>query len=211
MRKRLSVLLLLSSGTLAVLGCDGGSIDLSEHKIKPGGKPGLSFAACKDTAASAQAFFGDQSTGSEREVFATELQLQMAAAQPTVIVDVRPVSEYSAGHIPTSVNIPLDVLFEQGLCSTGHSKQCDDGDDQDNDHDDAMCKPLVLPIDGTPIVLVSSNGHAAALAAGVLGTMGYNVFSLRFGMIAWAKSTDVQVQRPDKTQRLQGLGGQLDL
>lgn len=213
MRKLLFALLLLSNAALALPGCDGGqenqagsSVELSDHKIKSEVRPGLPYGVCKNFVLEAQQlFFQDQATGFEREVFASDLQQVMATGTPVKIVDVRPASDYSAAHIPTSVNIPLDVLFEQGLCSNAAGKQCDGA------NDDLNCKAIVLPLDGTPIVLVSSNGHAAALAAGMLGAMGYNVFALRFGMIAWSKSTDVQIQRPDKTQRLQGLGGALTL
>ncbi|HEU4538680.1 MAG TPA: rhodanese-like domain-containing protein, partial [Polyangiaceae bacterium] len=72
------------------------------------------------------------------------------------------------------------------------------------------CKPSLLPTDGTPIVLVSANGHAASMAVGLLGAMGYNVYALRLGMIAWASSSDVQIHRTDRTQRIQGLGGALE-
>lgn len=216
MKQLLFALLLLSNGAVALVGCDGdgpedqtgSNVELSVHKIKSGASavhPGLTYGLCKSFVEDAQQFFGDQPTGFEREVFAIELQTVMAAGTPLMIVDVRPASDYSAAHIPTSVNIPLDTLFEQGLCLNGAGKQCD------GDNDDLHCKTPVLPTDGTPIVLVSSNGHAAALAAGMLGTLGYNVFALRFGMIAWSKSTDVQFQRPDKTQRIQGLGGALTL
>jgi len=38
----------------------------------------------------------------------TELKQRIDSAEPTMIVDVRPASQYSAAHIPGSVNIPLD-------------------------------------------------------------------------------------------------------
>ncbi|HEU4734103.1 MAG TPA: rhodanese-like domain-containing protein [Kofleriaceae bacterium] len=213
MTKFLSTLFLLSIGALAVSSCDAGqgdgqsgaNLESEAPKIKDRGPPGLPYGICKGVTMDAQLFFQTQLTGSEREVFAAELKDRMDTGQPTMIVDVRPIPEFGAAHIPTSVNMPLDMLFTEGLCSNGKGKQCDGFNDDQN------CKPVVLPTDGTPIVLVSSNGHAASLAAGVLATLGYNVYVLRFGMISWAKSTDVQIQRADKTQRLLGLGGPLEL
>lgn len=39
--------------------------------------------------------------------------LQMAHAGEAMVIDVRPPSEYQAGHIPGAVNIPLDALPER--------------------------------------------------------------------------------------------------
>lgn len=205
MRKLLPTLLLLSLGALVLPSCSDSQADFGGPKIKVGGSPYLPYGTCKGMALDALQFFQGQSTGDEREVFATELKQRIDTGQPTLIVDVRPVPEYSAAHIPTSVNIPLDVLFDQGLCPNGNGYQCE------GPNDDLNCKAIALPIDGMPIVFVSSNGHAASIAAGLLGTMGYNIYVLRFGMVSWAKSLDVQVHRADKTQRIQGLGGPLEL
>jgi len=38
---------------------------------------------------------------------------QIALSDSTVIVDVRTPSEFAAGHIEKSINIPLDVIVEQ--------------------------------------------------------------------------------------------------
>jgi rhodanese-related sulfurtransferase len=178
-------------------GQDGLSIanlESGDPKVKHGTKFGLPYGLCEDLTLDAQIFFQDQEIGSEREIFAAELKQRMDAGLPTMVVDVRPEFQYSAAHIPSSVNIPLNTLFTEALCPNGS------GEDP---------KLVALPLDGTPVVLVSSNGYAAALAAGVLGTLSYNVFVLRFGLIAWAGSTDVQIHRHDRTQRFQGLGGPL--
>ncbi|HEU4538679.1 MAG TPA: hypothetical protein VFS00_31375 [Polyangiaceae bacterium] len=68
---------------------------------------------------------------------------------------------------------------------------------------------LQLPTDGTPLVVVSADGPDAGLATGLLGAMGYSAYVLRFGLLSRANSTDVKVQRTDKTQRIQGLNGPL--
>jgi rhodanese-related sulfurtransferase len=193
---------LLMSYLIALLlsACDGqdgqnsSTLESGEDKVKHGPKFGLPYGLCSDFTLDAQVFFRDQ-TGSEREIFATELKQRIDTGEPTMIVDVRPEFQYNAAHIPTSVNIPLDVLFTQELCPNGSG-----GDP----------KPVVLPLDGTPVVLISSNGYAAGLAAGMLGSLSYNIYALRLGMISWVNSTDVQVHRFDRTQRLQGLGGPLE-
>jgi rhodanese-related sulfurtransferase len=36
--------------------------------------------------------------------------MQLAAAGETIVIDVRPASEYAAGHVPGAINIPIDSL-----------------------------------------------------------------------------------------------------
>jgi len=43
-------------------------------------------------------------------VSAAQLQTLMAGAQPLVLLDVRSAAEYAAGHIPGSINIPVNEL-----------------------------------------------------------------------------------------------------
>lgn len=227
-------------GALTFFGCQDQE-GLNEGTIKLGGKLSISNGTCKTFTQSARKFFVDQVTGGEREVLAAELKQRMDDALPTAILDVRPLTEYSAAHIPGSLNVPLDVLFEQALCPdikgccnddrvlatsdaplAGPAAPPGSGATSEEPYRAAdpvatggsrpgTCKPPLLPTDGTPIVLVSSNGHAASMAAGVLGTMGYNVYVLRFGMISWASFSDVRIHRADRTQRIQGLGGPLEL
>lgn len=232
---------LVAIGTLSLISCQDQE-GLNEGTIKLGGKLAISNTTCKTFSQSAQKFFLDQVTGGEREVLAAELKQRIDEAQPTMIVDVRPLTEFSAAHIPGAINVPLDILFNQALCpnSKGCCEKNDDDDDQGEDDDrdltsspssasspisaaaapepvatggsrPSTCKPPILPTDGTPIILVSSNGHAASMAAGVLGSIGYNVYVLRFGMISWVASSDVKVHRNDRVQRIQGLGGPVEL
>jgi len=186
--KLVPVLLLLAVGASSPDcpgGKGGGGNAQFDPKIKPGNPLDLPFGIYQIVGVQGYAFFQDQATGSEREVYAVELQQRIDTGEPVVLVDVRPADQFDEAHIPTSVNVPLDVLFTP--------------------------EALVgLPSDGTPLVLVSANGHAASLGAGVLGAMGYNVYVLRFGLIGWATSTDVAVPRPDRTQTIRGLGGPLE-
>jgi rhodanese-related sulfurtransferase len=163
-------------------GGNGGGQGQLEEKIKPGSPVDVSFGNYKIVARQGYAFFQDQVEGTEREVFATELKGRLDAGTPAVVLDVRPPRQYDAGHIPGAINIPVDVLFTP----------------------DAL---VLLPTDGTPLVVVSADGHAAGLAAGVLGAMGYDVYVLRFGMLAWVQTTDVPVSRPDRMQTIRGLDG----
>lgn len=131
-------------------------------------------------------FFADQTAGTEREIFASDLRDQMNAGLEMVLVDTRPIADFDAAHIPGAINIPLQTLFTRASIAS-------------------------LPEDETtPLVLISANGQASAMPAGILGTMGYNVYVLRFGMIGWVRTTNVQIYRSDRTQTIQGLSGPLE-
>jgi rhodanese-related sulfurtransferase len=54
-----------------------------------------------------------QSPTTVEDITSTELQTLMEGSDPLVVVDVRTASEYDAGHIPGSLNIPLDQLPER--------------------------------------------------------------------------------------------------
>ncbi|HEU4404398.1 MAG TPA: rhodanese-like domain-containing protein [Polyangiaceae bacterium] len=163
---------------------DAGGNGQFDPKIKPGNPLDIQYGIYQLVAGRGQEFFGGQATGTEREVFASELKQRLDAGLPTTVVDIRPPFEYSAAHLPNAINVPLDqLLTDEGL--------------------------RALPTDGTPLVVVSADGHGAGLAAGLLGAMGYNAYVLRFGLISWVNSTDVKVQRTDRTQRIQGINGPL--
>jgi rhodanese-related sulfurtransferase len=119
----------------------------------------------------------------DRAIFAAELNGRLAAGENLYVVDVRNQSSYQQGHIQQAINVPIEILFT-----------------------DAAREPF--PDDGTPVVFVCANGHTSAMAASLYGTMGYNAYSLRFGMIGWRRSTPVQVySRAQTPQAINGVNG----
>jgi rhodanese-related sulfurtransferase len=82
------------------------------------------------------------------------------------IVDVRTPAEFCAGTVNAdTINIPMNELFQaQNLQK--------------------------LPLD-KPILLVCNSGHTASVVNAILGTMGYNAWTLRFGMIGWKTDSKV--------------------
>jgi rhodanese-related sulfurtransferase len=96
------------------------------------------------------------------------------------IVDVRVRNEYCGGHIAGAINIPLA----------------------------AVAKPenlAILPTD-KPLLLVCTTAHQGTAAGTVLGTLGYDVSILRFGMSSWQAVTTTKITSPVSPVNLYGLG-----
>lgn len=74
-----------------------------------------------------------------------------------LLVDVRSVAEWNAGHAPAAMHIPLDTIAQRAAR---------------------------LPA-GTPIVTVCKSGVRSASAARILAAKGFPVSSVRGGMSAW--------------------------
>jgi rhodanese-related sulfurtransferase len=151
---------------------------------KPSGGDDPAFATCKPISDRSGCFFA--STNGDHTVFATELKQQLDSGASLFVLDVRDASTFGSGHISGSVNVPLDTLFTQ----SGLTR---------------------LPTDGRPVVVVSEDGQAASMAVGALGTLGFNAYALRFGMIGWNRSTPTQVYSASQApQTIGGLGAPLE-
>lgn len=154
------------------------------RKIKPRPHRTLPPGLEKQFAQHIQAFMTE--TQADHTVFASELNIRLRAGEVLYVVDVRDQPSYQRGHIPSAINIPIELLFTEEMLEG-------------------------FPDDGTPVVVVCANGHVASMAAGLLGSMGYNAYALRFGMIAWNRTTPVQVYSTTQTpQTITGLGGSIE-
>ena len=81
-------------------------------------------------------------------------------ADGAILVDVRSPREFTDGHAPAARNLPLDSLDRRtGTLSTG-----------------------------TPIVAICHTGVRSAQAARLLSAKGFQVSSVRGGMIAWKRA-----------------------
>lgn len=96
------------------------------------------------------------------------------------LVDVRPVAQYKADTVPGAVNILMpDLAKAENLAK--------------------------LPLD-KPILVICNTGHTASLSTAVLGILGYDAWTLRFGMMGWRASTNVKVWSPKYSQQIFGAG-----
>jgi Rhodanese-related sulfurtransferase len=96
------------------------------------------------------------------------------------LVDVRPSNEYCADTVPGAINIPMNDLAKA----------------------ENLAK---LPTD-KPILLICNTGHTASISTAVLGVLGYDVWTLRFGMMGWRASTKAKLWSPKYSQIVNGAG-----
>jgi len=83
------------------------------------------------------------------------------------VLDVRPPADYAAGHITGSVNVPLWNVAKPEVLAK-------------------------LPTD-RPILVICHTGHTASIATAILDLLGYDAWTLRFGMTSWNASTPMAV------------------
>ena len=96
-------------------------------------------------------------TVSPKYITAADLNLKIAEDEDMTILSIRSAEHYAAGHIPGAINIGLGSLA--------------DNLDQLN--------PDV------PVYVCCYTGHSAAQATSLLQMLGYDAYSLKFGMCSW--------------------------
>lgn len=96
------------------------------------------------------------------------------------ILDIRSAADFCKGHIAGAVNVPFaDVAKPHNL--------------------------VLLPAD-KPILVVCYTGHTASQTNMMLNMLGYNAWTLRFGMTSWSKSTSTKVWSSSASQWIDGGG-----
>ena len=96
------------------------------------------------------------------------------------LVDVRPAAEFKKDTVPGAINILMDDLAKP----------------------ENLAK---LPTD-KPILVICNTGHTASISNSVLGVLGYDAWTLRFGMMGWRASTKTKVWSPKYSQDIYGAG-----
>lgn len=97
-------------------------------------------------------------TVSPRYILATDLNMKIAEDEDMTILDIRSSSYYAAGHIPGAINF-------------GISKLVDNLNKIDPD---------------SPVYVYCDTGHWAAEVAALLQMLGYDAWSLKYGICSWS-------------------------
>lgn len=106
--------------------------------------------------------------GGSRTVFADTLA--GGAINNYYLLDIRAAADYAKGHIAGAVNVQLADVANPGVLA-------------------------MLPTD-RKILVICYTGHTASVATAILGTLGYDAYTLRFGMMSWNATTNMKVYSP---------------
>jgi rhodanese-related sulfurtransferase len=88
------------------------------------------------------------------------------------ILDIRRPADFCAGHINGAVNIPFELVAKpENLIRLPHDK---------------------------PILVVCYTGHTASQINSILNMLGYNAWTLRFGMTSWKSVSPTKIWSPNQ-------------
>ncbi|PKM81651.1 MAG: hypothetical protein CVU89_07805 [Firmicutes bacterium HGW-Firmicutes-14] len=87
-----------------------------------------------------------------------------------ILLSVRKPEDYAKGHIPGAINIPFGQIFKK-------------------ENLDKLDK-------GKKIVVICYTGHTASQAAMFLNQLGYEAYSMKFGMMGWTSDENVLATKP---------------
>ncbi len=97
-------------------------------------------------------------TVSPKFILATDLNMKIAEGEDMTILDIRKADYYAAGHIPGAINFGIDSLVD-------NLNQLDPD---------------------APVYVYCDTGHWAAQAVALLQMLGYDAWSLKFGICSWS-------------------------
>jgi rhodanese-related sulfurtransferase len=97
-------------------------------------------------------------TVSSNFIVATDLNMKIAEKEDMTILDIRKAEYYAAGHIPGAINFGINNLV----------------DNLNKLNPDA------------PVYVYCDTGHWAAQATALLQMLGYDAYSLKFGICSWS-------------------------
>ena len=115
-------------------------------------------------------------TVTPKYITAKDLNMKIAESEDMTIVSVRAAADYAAGHIPGAINIGLSSL----------------ADNLDKIDPDA------------PVYVYCYTGHSAAQATALLQMLGYDAYSLSFGMCGWTSDKAVNMGKCFDPSSVQG-------
>ena len=96
-----------------------------------------------------------------------ELNQKIANNEEMTILDVRNSDHYAAGHIPGAIHIEMDNLADN----------------------------LKKLNPDAPVYVYCYTGHTSAQATALLQILGYNAYSLKFGMCSWSSDPSVNLDK----------------
>jgi rhodanese-related sulfurtransferase len=102
-------------------------------------------------------------TVSPKYITAADLNMKIAEGEEMTVIDMRAADNYAAGHIPGAINFGLTALIDN----------------------------LAKINPDAPVYVYCYTGHTAAQAAALLQMLGYDAYSVKFGMCGWSSDPDI--------------------
>lgn len=104
-------------------------------------------------------------TVAPKYITAADLNMKIAEGEDMTVISCRSAEDYAKGHIPGAINIGLGALV----------------DNLSKINPDA------------PVYVYCYTGHSAAQATALLRMLGYDAYSVKFGMCGWSSNPDVNM------------------
>jgi rhodanese-related sulfurtransferase len=104
-------------------------------------------------------------TVAPKYITAADLNMKIAEGEDMTIISCRSAADYAAGHIPGAINIGLGALADN----------------------------LAKINPDAPVYVYCYTGHTAAQATALLQMLGYDAYSLKFGMCGWSSDPAVNM------------------
>jgi rhodanese-related sulfurtransferase len=117
-------------------------------------------------------------TVSPKYITATDLNMKIAEGEDMTIISCRSADDYTKGHVPGAINIGLGAL----------------ADNLDKINPDA------------PVYSYCYTGHSASQATSLLQMLGYDAYSLKFGMCGWSSDPAINAGKCFNPDSVQGYG-----
>ena len=115
-------------------------------------------------------------TVSPKYITAADLNMKIAEDEDMTIISVRSAADYATGHVPGAINIGLTSLTDN-----------------------------LGKIDpDAPVYVYCYTGHSAAQAVSLLRMLGYDAYSLKFGMCSWTSDASVNMGKCFDASTVQG-------
>ena len=190
MKRLLAVLLvvmaaLLMYGVMPAIAEDGNEgLDDFVHAAKGSGqKMNISPGIFAHIASRADEYLANGA----KTIFAADVKRKMDAGEQVFIMDVRARADFLKGHIPGAVNIEFaNAARPENL--------------------------VLLPTDGTQIVVVCYSSHNGNQLTALLNVLGYDAWTMRFGMMGWRGVTSMKIgSSTAAAQNIYGAGNSVVL
>ena len=156
---------------------DDGKVGHNQSVESISNEADLTAADCRQIAKRAELFLSH----GQRTIYAADLEKRLKQGEKIFLLDIRWNEDYEIAHIPGAVNV--EFIYVASLQNLEK-----------------------LPKDGTLIVIICYTGHTASQVDAILNLLGYNAWTLRFGMLGWSSLTNTKIWSPLETQNITGGG-----